>query len=550
MARLKLQLFALDTKNSIVDYLKSQGKDSSMTARKQIAQDLGIKNYSGTSEQNIQMLNTLKSQASSSSNTTKAASKDTSKATGKSSTGTSAKAASSKAQTAATATASATKAEPTATAISGVDQHLVDKANSSFTQSDNVSNAQTEADGLRQNYNNIASTQDIIDQKTWDALNSSFATSDAYNQAMAYTNQLLEQLSSGRTTYTDQIQDLMTQIQNREDFTYDVAEDTLFQQALSSAMSSGKSAMMDTIGQASALTGGYGSTYATSAGNQAYNAYIEDAYDNLPQYYQMALEAYQMEGQDMYNQLSMLTNADATEYQRMYDAWNTNFTTAQNMYAQEYGQWQDSINNAYNSASLQLNEHGMLVDNAFNMYQASQNRADTLYAQEYQKWSDEVTNAMNYMNMQNNDYWTNQKFVEEQRQYDTSLAWDKDKFAQQLAEEKRQHSADLGYKYSALAQDQAQYDQTMAYNKEKDSAKANATEEAKGKDPSETQYGNAINYYNTAMSSGKDADWKAFEEYMARLESMGVNIDLIESHIVDHGSTEGKKPSLFDKFFN
>ena len=40
------------------------------------------------------------------------------------------------------------------------------------------------------------------------------------------------------------------------------------------------------------MTGGYGSTYATTAGNQAYNAFIEDAYDNLPQYYQMAMEAY------------------------------------------------------------------------------------------------------------------------------------------------------------------------------------------------------------------------------------------------------------------
>jgi hypothetical protein len=48
-------------------------------------------------------------------------------------------------------------------------------------------------------------------------------------------------------------------------------------------MNSGKSAMQDTIGQASALTGGYGSTYATSAGNQAYNAFIEDAYNNLPE---------------------------------------------------------------------------------------------------------------------------------------------------------------------------------------------------------------------------------------------------------------------------
>ena len=81
----------------------------------------------------------------------------------------------------------------------------------------------------------------------------------------------------------------MGQIQNRDKFSYDVDNDVLFQQYLASSMASGKTAMQDTMGQASALTGGYGSTYATSAANQQYNAYIQDAYNNLPEYYQMAM---------------------------------------------------------------------------------------------------------------------------------------------------------------------------------------------------------------------------------------------------------------------
>ena len=48
-----------------------------------------------------------------------------------------------------------------------------------------------------------------------------FTPSDAYNQAMAYTNQLLEKLSSGRTSYTDQINSLMDTINNRAAFSYD-----------------------------------------------------------------------------------------------------------------------------------------------------------------------------------------------------------------------------------------------------------------------------------------------------------------------------------------
>ena len=48
---------------SIVDYLKSVGQDSSYASRKAMAASLGIKNYSGTTAQNTQMLNTLRNQA-------------------------------------------------------------------------------------------------------------------------------------------------------------------------------------------------------------------------------------------------------------------------------------------------------------------------------------------------------------------------------------------------------------------------------------------------------------------------------------------------------
>ena len=249
-----------------------------------------------------------------------------------------------------------------------------------------------------------------IDQATKDALSQKFEVSDAYNQAMAYTNQLLEQLSSGRTSYTDQINDLMNKIQNREDFEYDVDKDQLFQQALSSAMRSGQSAMQDTIGQASALTGGYGSTYATSAGNQAYNAFIEDAYNNLPEYYQMAMEAYQMEGQDMYNQLGMLRDADNSEYQRMYNSWDANFKNAQNIWDKDFSTWEASVNQAYNSANLQLAERGQQVDEAYKLYSANMDMYQTMYTQAYDNWKSIVDQAQALVGIEQTDHWNNKNF--------------------------------------------------------------------------------------------------------------------------------------------
>ena len=52
------------TGTSIVDYLKSTGKESSFSSRSVLAKEKGIENYSGTEEQNTQLLNTLRSSSS------------------------------------------------------------------------------------------------------------------------------------------------------------------------------------------------------------------------------------------------------------------------------------------------------------------------------------------------------------------------------------------------------------------------------------------------------------------------------------------------------
>ena len=48
---------------SIVDYLKSRGMDSSFNARKNLASQYGISNYSGTAKQNTSLLKTMQQQS-------------------------------------------------------------------------------------------------------------------------------------------------------------------------------------------------------------------------------------------------------------------------------------------------------------------------------------------------------------------------------------------------------------------------------------------------------------------------------------------------------
>ena len=385
--------------------------------------------------------------------------------------------------------------------VKGVDQGTLDKIGSSFTASDGTKQSQAEAGTYLDKVKEVGSVTDIIDQSTWDTLNTKWSQPQAITDAFAYTDGLLQQLTSGRTSYTDQIKELMGQIQNRDKFEYDVDSDTLFQQALASAMSSGKTAMQDTIGQASALTGGYGSTYATTAGNQAYNNFIQDAYNNLPEYYQMALEAYQMEGDEMYKQLGMLTDADATEYERMYNSWNANFANAQNMYNRAYGEWGDSVNNAYNSANLQLNEHGQIFDQVYNTYQAVQSDANTKYAQEYQGWADEVNNALNIAKMANSDYWS----------------------SAELAQRQAEHNADIAYKYNALKQDNEQYYAGLQQEKEQASAKEQA-EAGKLTAPNNTQMADALKIRNEQGN-------EAYLNYLETLKARGVDVEQIAMHV-------------------
>jgi hypothetical protein len=314
MRKINLQMFAMDP-NSIVDYLKSTGQDSSYSARKELAASLGISNYSGTAEQNTQMLNSMKNK-----NTSPSAS-------------------------------------------SGGDSK---KNTSSGTNGPSPSSS-----GPSQSPSNRGG---IVSQDVWDIIDTSFSPSTAYKDAMNYTNGLLQQLSSGRTSFTDQIKDVLNDIQNRDKFSYDLSNDSLFQQSLASAMASGKTAMQDTMGQASALTGGYGSTYATSAANQQYNAFIEDAYNNLPEYYEMALQAYEMEGNEMYKQLAALNDADETEYERLYNSWSANAQTAQQMYQNEYTAWADSVSNAMELAGLQMDEFSTMFDADFSYAQLAQDQ--------------------------------------------------------------------------------------------------------------------------------------------------------------------------------
>ncbi len=141
----------------------------------------------------------------------------------------------------------------------------------------------------------------------------------------------------------------MDKILNREKFSYDLNGDALYQQYKDKYIQQGKMAMQDTMGQAAAMTGGYGNSYAASVGNQAYQASLENLNDIVPELYQMAYDKYNQKGQDLYNQYAMLSDDRNMEYGMWGDKRNQLLTDrdyygneANNVFSKDYGLWADN----------------------------------------------------------------------------------------------------------------------------------------------------------------------------------------------------------------
>lgn len=134
-----------------------------------------------------------------------------------------------------------------------------------------------------------------------------------------------------QSQYKDQIQSLRDQISNRKDFNYDVNSDAMYQQLKDQYVQGGRMAMMDTMGQAQAMTGGYGNSYAQGVGQQAYQNYMTGLNEQVPDLYQMALNRYIQQGDQMMDQYSMLTAQDAQDYGRWQDQQTLALQQAQAM---------------------------------------------------------------------------------------------------------------------------------------------------------------------------------------------------------------------------
>ena len=167
-------------------------------------------------------------------------------------------------------------------------------------------------------------------------LEQGYTPSDEVTAARAYRDSVAAmEPGAYQSRFEEKLQELYDQIAGREAFDYDPEEDEAYRRYAKLYAAKGAAAMEDTLGKAASLTGGYGSSYAQSAGQQAYNGYLQELAALVPELRQAALAEYRQEGQALADQYSMLSQREKNDYARYQNEradWQKLLAAAQDEY--------------------------------------------------------------------------------------------------------------------------------------------------------------------------------------------------------------------------
>ena len=247
-------------------------------------------------------------------------------------------------------------------------------------------------------------------KKEEEKLSTGYVESDAVRQAKENLSSL-QKPGAYQSQWQQSLNDVIGKIQNREKFTYDLNGDALYQQYKDQYVTQGQQAMMDTMGQAAALTGGYGNSYAQSVGQQTYQGYLQQLNDRVPELYQLALDQYNRETDDLYNQYGLYADRDETEYGRYRDSV-ADFNTERDYLAGRYDSERDF-------------DYGKYADERDFGYQVERDEvADSQWQTEFDEGVRQFDTQLDYQKDRDavaDSQWQ-AEFDESKRQFDTTTA--------------------------------------------------------------------------------------------------------------------------------
>lgn len=149
-------------------------------------------------------------------------------------------------------------------------------------------------------------------------------------------------MSKYESKWKDPLEQTWEQIRDRQEFQYDVNADALWDRYKDQYIRQGKLAMEDTMGQAQAMTGGYGNSYAQSVGQQTYQGYLQGLGDKMSDFVEKAKDRYDAQGQALKERYGILSDLEETDYRRWLDEqvqrnWQTEWDESIRRYNFEHG---------------------------------------------------------------------------------------------------------------------------------------------------------------------------------------------------------------------
>lgn len=269
--------------NSIVDYLNQRGQGSSFKARQQLASQMGMTGYRGTASQNTSLLNQLRNNAGLGGNNTPS-------------------------------------------------QNVTAGMNGQGNNGGAVTTAysMSQSSGGNGNYapRKYAQSQQVQDAyKAYSARLSRMPDDYSESDEVEGRREQLRNVEANRpdpfkSKYQDQISNLLDGIYNQKKFSYtgkDLQNDDIYKMYAQRYSDSARRAMQDTMANAQAQSGGYGSSYAAQVAQQAYDNQMNGLNDKALDFRDRAYQMYRDDQANEYNKLQAFQGQDNTDYGRYRD---------------------------------------------------------------------------------------------------------------------------------------------------------------------------------------------------------------------------------------
>ena len=258
-----------------------------------------------------------------------------------------------------------------------------------------------------QQYTGLAGVSQQTAQKAQQYMNG-YQQGQAVQQSQQQLQQIQSQKPQGYTSkYSGQLDSILQQIQNPQQFKYEFGQDPLFRSYADYYTQLGKQANLNAQGNAAALTGGYGNSYAQMAGAQANQQYLLGLYDKGMDLYDRAYQRNRDQVGDLKDQYGMLQQAEALDYGRFRDQVG-DWQTDRDYYTQMYNTEANRDLNQYN-ADRDYYTGLAQIENADYRNEQERQEAIRQYEQDFAERQRQYNLSME----------------ENRRQFDESLSWDK-----------------------------------------------------------------------------------------------------------------------------